>query len=134
VNPFPLRIFALIPLAFFGIFGVFALSRAIVLAHTDLALALVFAAIALLSTLGYPALIDVERRFLPPPPPQAPRLPMKVYDAFFLGGGLFETWRLAPQIDPILSMGIALLLWIIAAAAARNRAAELEGTLPNQKS
>jgi len=133
VNPFPLRIFALIPLAFFGIFGVFALSRAIVLAHTDLAMALVFAAIALLSTLGYPATIDVEHRFLPLAP-QEQRLPLKVYDLFFLGGGLFETWRLSPQIDPILSMGIALLLWIIAAAAARNRAAELEGTLPKQKS
>ncbi len=132
MNPFPLRIFALIPLAFFGLFGVLMLSHAIVLAHHDLAKALVFAAIALLSTLGYPAMIDVERRYLPPP--QTPRLPLKVYDLFFLGGGLFETWRLAPQIDPMLSMGIALLLWIIAAAAARNRAAELEGTLPKEKS
>lgn len=135
MNPFLLvRVVALIPLAVCGIFGVYTLCSAIVLAHTDLAKALVFAAIALFSTLAYPAMIDVERRFLPPPTPEAPRLPLKVYDAFFLGGGLFETWRLAPQIDPILSIGIAVLLWIIAAAAARNRAAELEGTLPKQKS
>src|SRR5580658_9636530 len=110
VNPFlPLRIVALVPLVFFGIFGVFTLTGAIVLAHHDPAKALIFAAIALFSTLAYPAMIEVERRFFPPPSPQAPRLPLGVYDAFFLGGGLFATWRLAPQIDPLESIGIALL-------------------------
>ncbi len=134
MNPFlPLRIVALVPLAFFGIFGVFTLTGAIVLAHRDPAKALVFAAIALFSTLAYPAMIDVERRFFPPPSPHAPRLPLGVYDAFFLGGGLFATWRLAPQIDPLESIGIALLLWIIAGTAARRRAAELEPTPPKQK-
>jgi hypothetical protein len=135
VNPFlPLRIAALVPLAFFGVFGVFTLTGAIVLAHTDPAKALVFGAIALFSTLAYPAMIDVERRFFPPPPPEAPRLPLGLYDAFFLGGGLFATWRLAPRIDPLESIGIALLLWIIAGAAARRRAAEPEGTPPKEKS
>jgi len=135
VNPFfPLRIVALIPLAFFGIFGVFTLTGAIVLAHQDLAKALIFAAIALFSTLAYPAMVDVERRFFPAPSAQAPRLPLGVYDVFFLGGALFASWRLAPRIDPLESVGIALLLWVIAGAAARRRAAELEGVAPKQKS
>ncbi|MGH7714778.1 MAG: hypothetical protein ACREML_02160 [Vulcanimicrobiaceae bacterium] len=135
MNPFLLlRLVALVPLVFFGIFGVVMLTSAIVLAPHDLAKALIFAAIALFSTLGYPAMIDVERRFSPPPSPLAQRLPMKVHDAFFLGGGAIAAWKLGPRIDPLESLAVALFLWIIASGAARHRAAELEASVPKPKS
>ena len=121
----PLRLAALLPLGIFGLLAVFCASRAALTFATDPGPALVFAGIALFATLAYPAMVDVERRIFPQPPAQAARLPLAVYDAFFLGGGVYASWRLAPLLNPFVSIGFALILWVIAGAAARQRVASL---------
>lgn len=123
----PSRIAILLMLAFAGAVGVTCLTSAIALARSNAAEAIFLAGLGLLSTLAYPGLIDLEHRVFGKRT-QAARLPMYVYDAFFLGGVLIATSRLTSQVSLAESVGIAFLLGAIAGGAARRRAAELDGT------
>jgi hypothetical protein len=133
-----LRIIALIPLAYLGMFGVFCVCFAISGMRDATAAALVFLAIGLVSTLAYPGMIDFERwfeRMRPPKPAERGllRLPLLVYDAFFLGGGLIGSWRLRSRFEPLESIGVAFVLWIIAGAVARRRVADLDAAAAKKK-
>ena len=122
----PLRIVALIIVGLAGLIGVVCFAGAISSGFHNVAEMLILAALGLLSTLAYPAMIDLEYRSFPNPPPDAPRLSIRVYDAFFLGGALFASWKLTGEMDAFESVGIAFVLGIVAGGAARRRAAELE--------
>jgi hypothetical protein len=133
-----LRLVMLVPLFFFGEFSLFCAAFAVAHARHDTGPALIFAAVALISTLGYPALVEFEHRLGRGAQPPAVPWPIAVYDLFFLGGGMFAVWKLdgrqgVPSM-PVL-IGLALLLWIISGSVARRRLADLrtDTTAPKQK-
>ena len=133
-----LRIIALVPLFFFGEFSLFCGAYALAHAVRDTGSALMFGGVALVSTLGYPALVEFERRIsLGSQSPPAP-WPLATYDAFFLGGGMFATWKLdgRPGAPPLVELlPLAFVLWIIAGAVTRRRLAAVEtgGPRPSSK-
>jgi hypothetical protein len=132
-----MHLIALLPLAFFAQLGVFSVCGAITTFSTEAGEALVFVAIGLICTLAYPGLIDFERWFerrASIRAQDAERLPIVLYDAFFLGGGFIASWRLASRINPLESIGIAFALWIIAGTVARRRVADLDAAAAKQKS
>jgi hypothetical protein len=129
---------ALLPLVLFGFMSVLAFCMAIRAAAHDVGAALMIAALGLVATLAYPAAIDaeawLEKNMSSNRDDPLPRIPMAVHDVLFLGGGLVASWWLASEIKPLESIGIAIVVWIVAGSAARRRAAERDAPLSKRGS
>jgi hypothetical protein len=127
-----LRLIALVPLFFFGEFSLFCAAQAVSRFATDMGPGLMFAGLALASTLAYPLLVDFERRIVLQTQAADGALPLLAYDLFFVGGEFFAAWQLGGRgLAAIPLIGLALVMWMIAGAVARRRLASLQtGTSP----
>jgi hypothetical protein len=130
-----LRVVALVPLFFFGELALFC--GAFALAHVrNAGPALTFGVAALLTALGYPLLVELERHVGGSEASPRPPWRLGICDACFAAGGVFAAWKLdgrpgAPATAALL--GLVAALWLVAGVAARMVARRGDAPAPSKE-